>query len=89
LHELHEYTLLSVIPAKAGIHFMTMSYMSALPKITTRIRDFENEEYRCAFVGTQLIAPVWVRNHSHVFRIHSGNLIIVRHIRWVNFRNVG
>jgi hypothetical protein len=28
------------IPAKAGIHFKTMSYAISIPRITTRIHDF-------------------------------------------------
>jgi hypothetical protein len=39
----HECRLLSVIPAKAGIHSGTISYPHILTRITTRIHNFESE----------------------------------------------
>jgi hypothetical protein len=45
LDELHEYTLLSVIPAKAGIHFMTTSYPNVFKKITTEIQEINSEQH--------------------------------------------
>jgi hypothetical protein len=46
LDELHEHTLLSVISAKAGIHFRTMSSPTAFKKITTEIQEIDSEQYR-------------------------------------------
>jgi hypothetical protein len=44
LYELHEYNPLSVIPAKAGIHFRAMSYPNTFKEITTEIQKTNSEQ---------------------------------------------